>query len=308
MLQCLRRQRRGHLYLIASAPLGHVDGCVRLRDEMFAPDSQGVAGGDTDAAGQVDRLAESVHTHRGNPLQDALRNGMCGRRVGTAQNHDELLASVAADDVRLPQFRMNGVDDGAQARVPGLMAERIVDLLEMIEIDEQERDRQTARPRSQASRVETLDELSTLGEYGVLSSAESRQPDDLWQCNCRAGSSRVEIGLRLLRRVHHHHRYARRRYAGRRETFRGLELQPKCGVAAAQLGAPERLELAVERTAGHRTHRRIERRGAEDLNVEGRFSGYRRRRKQIADAGENASGPQAARGALTCQYCRDSSQ
>src|SRR5258707_5971410 len=84
---------------------------------------------------------------------------MCGRRVGTAQNHDELLASVAADDVRLPQFRMNGVDDGAQARIPGLMAERIVDLLEMIEIDEQERDRQAARPSSQASRVETLDEI-----------------------------------------------------------------------------------------------------------------------------------------------------
>jgi hypothetical protein len=28
-MQCLRSQRRGHLYLIASAPLRNIDGCLR---------------------------------------------------------------------------------------------------------------------------------------------------------------------------------------------------------------------------------------------------------------------------------------
>jgi hypothetical protein len=53
---------------------------------------------------------------------------------------------------------MNWVDDGAQARIARLMSKGIVDLLEMIKIDEQERDRQAARPRSLARRVEPFDE------------------------------------------------------------------------------------------------------------------------------------------------------
>jgi hypothetical protein len=67
-MQAYAAKRRGHLHLIASAPLSNINGCVRLRDEMFAPDSERVAGGDTDAAGQVNRPAESVHTHRSNAL------------------------------------------------------------------------------------------------------------------------------------------------------------------------------------------------------------------------------------------------
>ena len=43
---------------------------------------------------------------------------------------------------------MNGVDDGAQTGVPGLVAEGIVDLLEVIQIDEQQRDRQAPRTRA----------------------------------------------------------------------------------------------------------------------------------------------------------------
>ena len=66
--------------------------------------------------------------------------------------------------------------------------------------------------------------------------------------------------------------------------------------------------MVVERTAGHRTHSRVERRGGQDLNIEDRLSGYRRSREQIADAGENARGQQAGGGTLNSQYCRDSSQ
>src|SRR5260370_36755943 len=65
--QCLRGQRGRHLYLIAAAPLGHVHGCVRLRNEVFTPDTQRVAGGDTDAAGQANWPAEPLHTYACNP-------------------------------------------------------------------------------------------------------------------------------------------------------------------------------------------------------------------------------------------------
>ena len=43
------------------------------------------------------------------------------------------------------------------------------------------------------------------------------EPHGLRQCNGGAGARRVEIGLCLLRRVHHHLRYAPRRCTGLRK-------------------------------------------------------------------------------------------
>src|SRR5882757_7263711 len=98
----LRGQGCSHLYLIAAETLRHIDRRVRLRNKVFTPYAERIAGGHADAAGQADRLAESVHPYAGYPFQDALSDGIRGRRVGTAQDDDEFLAAVAADDVRLP--------------------------------------------------------------------------------------------------------------------------------------------------------------------------------------------------------------
>ncbi len=103
-------------------------------------------------------LAESAHAHVGDALQNALRDGSRRRRIGAAQDHDKLFAAVAADDIRLAQLRVNGFDDGAQARIAGLVPEGVVNLFEVIEIDEQQRDRQAARLGASAGRVEPLDQ------------------------------------------------------------------------------------------------------------------------------------------------------
>src|SRR5271155_2353722 len=127
---------RGRLHLIAAQSLGRVESRIRMCDEVFAPDIESVAGRDADAAGQTDRLTEALHAYAGDPLQDAMRNGIRRGGVGAAENHHEFFAAVPADDVGLAQFGVNRLDDGAQTSIPRLMAEGIVDLLEMIQIDE----------------------------------------------------------------------------------------------------------------------------------------------------------------------------
>ena len=87
-----------------------------------------------------------------------------------------------------------------------------------------------------------------------------------------------------------------------------LELQPKSAAAAAQLGLSKRLESAVQRTAGHRCHGEIRRRGVERLDIEGRIGRDRRRRNPIADAADDTGRKQAMHGVLSNQYCRDNSQ
>ena len=72
-------------------------------------------------------------------VAELLRQG--GRVVdaGLGQEEHELLAAVAADDVGRPQVGPDRLGDAAQDDVAGGVAVRVVDLLEVVDVDERDR-------------------------------------------------------------------------------------------------------------------------------------------------------------------------
>src|SRR5215469_6487612 len=97
----LRRDGFRKLHAVAPRPFGDIHGRVRARDQMLTPYAQHVAGRDSDAAGQTDRLAVPLDPYVGDPAQDSLRDGPRGRSVRAVQDHDELFSAIASDDVGL---------------------------------------------------------------------------------------------------------------------------------------------------------------------------------------------------------------
>ena len=77
-------------------------------------------------------------------------------RCDVLLEHDEFVAAEARDEILRPQHVAQPVGDRAQQLVAAGMAERVVDLLELVEVDEQQRrqllgtvlDRQQTRPIS----------------------------------------------------------------------------------------------------------------------------------------------------------------
>jgi hypothetical protein len=154
----LGRHRCGYLHPVPPRSLRGVDGCVGLGDQVLSPHAQSIAGCNSDAARQADRRTEPFHSHIRHPVTNALRDRACGRDVRAAEDDYEFLAAVPSDDVGLPQFGLNRPDDCVQAGVARWMPEGVVDLLEMIEVDEQQRYGETARAGAQAGGVQSLNE------------------------------------------------------------------------------------------------------------------------------------------------------
>src|SRR5262249_60895490 len=77
--------------------------------------------------------------------------------------------AVTADHVRETQLRLDGRNDARQAGIAGRVAVGVVDLLEMIEVDEQHRDRQPARLGAHAGGIEPLDERAAVWHPGEAS-------------------------------------------------------------------------------------------------------------------------------------------
>ena len=76
--------------------------------------------------------------------------------VGVGQDHDELVAAVAGDAVERAELAHQRLHDLAQHRVAGLVAVAVVDELEVVEVDQQARQRRcrcaSARPISSSRR------------------------------------------------------------------------------------------------------------------------------------------------------------
>src|SRR6188474_235973 len=133
---------------------------------MLSPDAERIAGGNANAAGQPNGLAKPLDLYIGDTVEDSLRNRTSGSRIRAAQDHHELLATVAPDDIRLAQLRLDRPDDGTEACVTGGMPKGIVDFLEVIEVDEQERYRQAAGSGARTGRIETFHDRAAVQHPG----------------------------------------------------------------------------------------------------------------------------------------------
>ena len=89
--------------------------------------------------------ADSGSSHRASPIEQrigvaaAIRSATdaAARRVGAGQQHDELVAAVAADHVVVAQLAAQRGGDQAQLLVAGLVAPIVVDRLEVVEVEQQ---------------------------------------------------------------------------------------------------------------------------------------------------------------------------
>ncbi len=70
---------------------------------------------------------------------DGLRGGDRGRGLGVGEQHGELVAAESGDDVAGSDRGLEPRAELAEQQVAAVVAERVVDLLEAVEVDEQER-------------------------------------------------------------------------------------------------------------------------------------------------------------------------
>ena len=118
---------------------------------------------DADAGVHVDADAadgERPLERRAQPQPGGTRGGLVARR----QHDGELVASEPRERVLLPQDLRESRPDLPQHLVPRRVAERVVELSEAVEVDEQERQRSVPRGRRLDGPVEPVDEVAPVAE------------------------------------------------------------------------------------------------------------------------------------------------
>src|SRR5258708_1177984 len=96
---------------------------------------------------------------RAQPLHGARRS--VSTRVG--QNHQELLAAVAPEDVGVAHCRMHRAHEGLQHLIAGGVAPRVVDGLEVIEVEQGDAERQTGALDAALLLLETRHQRAAVG-------------------------------------------------------------------------------------------------------------------------------------------------
>ena len=120
--------------------LGLVHGDVGVADQLARAGRLGVVGGDADAGADADRLVAGRHAlgERGeDPLGD--HHDVLGP-VEAVEQDGELVAAEARDGVARAHARAQALGDRDQQLVADRVAERVVDGLEVVDVDEQDGD------------------------------------------------------------------------------------------------------------------------------------------------------------------------
>ena len=101
-----------------------------------------------------------------NAAMSARRDGHRGAQLRLVeQQHRELVAAEARGHVPGPHARLDALGDGREQPVAGRVPQRVVDVLEVVEVEEQD-DRHAARRRVLDRGVDLLGEQAAVGEAG----------------------------------------------------------------------------------------------------------------------------------------------
>ena len=109
--------------------------------------------------------AEPAQVERADRGPDALPDLERDLRARVAQQDDELLAAVAGRDVVLADGRHDRPADRAQDLVAGRVAVRVVEHLELVDVDHQDADR-VARPAAAGEQAAELVEVAAVRQAG----------------------------------------------------------------------------------------------------------------------------------------------
>ena len=88
------------------------------------------------------------------------------RLLQALEGHDELVAAQARERVALADAALHARGDLLEQQVADLVAERVVDVLEAVEVDEQQRERLPAAARSDDALLEAVVEQHAVGQIG----------------------------------------------------------------------------------------------------------------------------------------------
>ena len=121
---------------------------------------------DTDAGGQMNR---PVREHRHAPVEafdDLVGDDFGPVSPRPRKQNREFVATDSAQDVGLPQTLLQGAGHGFEQVVARCVAKRVVDILEMVDINQQHRSRMAVAPRAFGLLCELLLEASPVEETG----------------------------------------------------------------------------------------------------------------------------------------------
>jgi hypothetical protein len=165
-LRKLRRRAGGQLAWAAGSEisvtarlrpplLGQIDTLVRTLEDLFERLTGPLrrhadAGGHGNGRRVVrDGFARHQHTH-------AIRHGPGDVHVAVRQDQDELLAAVARQHVHVPDAQLHAFRRLGKHRVPGKVAERVVHLLEVVQVEHQQTEAPLRAPRRIERRVDPV--------------------------------------------------------------------------------------------------------------------------------------------------------
>ena len=132
----LHRRRECHRAVLAGS-LGLIEGDVRVSEQLSG--DRPVPFGDADTGGHLERHVARRDGERGpQDLDDSLCHHLCTRsQRGSLDQHHELVASQSANGLALAQGAGHSGRHSGQQLIAGLVAERVVDILEVVKIEEQ---------------------------------------------------------------------------------------------------------------------------------------------------------------------------
>ena len=139
-LELLLEVGAGHRHPLLAGALGQQQRAVGAVEQL-------VGGQRLAPLGHADRAA---HGRRRPPIRvgdDAAAAAL----VGAGEQHDELVAAVARDDVVIAQLGAQRVGDRPQLLVAGLVAALVVDGLEVVEVDQQAGERRAGAAGAEIS-------------------------------------------------------------------------------------------------------------------------------------------------------------
>ena len=153
----------------AAALLGPVHRGVGVADQQLGVDGSRVGGpGDGDADAGGDEVVGAAHrVGLGEGGGDAIGDRDRLVLVGEAVDEDaELVAAEAGDDVAGPQVGAQPRRDRPQQLVAGVVADAVVDQLEVVEVEEEDPDRRARDGAARERVAERVDEAEPVGQAG----------------------------------------------------------------------------------------------------------------------------------------------
>jgi len=117
---------------------------------------------DSDRDGDAKR--RRFHSRIANALENPLRNALRRRRLGAGHQHDKFVSAPPRGHVVGPLFRFENSGDMAQRLAPDGVPPLIVDRLESVDVDEEERERLSEAKRTPDRAPVPLLERTLVGE------------------------------------------------------------------------------------------------------------------------------------------------